>query len=188
MNPDIVRRREEIWSEIPKEEIEKLKGVYNGLYEWWVRETKEIEIGHLRDKELMTSLDKAIVEVIKPHARSIQGILKKFMFITVGMFDPLFIKNWDEAQYYVQGTLVNRVMENEFLYDMYRFHEEGVKEITLSDFVTRADGKPTKPETKPSTIKRPYPFYGIEYLYSLDTEAKAKAFYHRICIERFLAR
>lgn len=178
MHADVVRSRHELCAGIPDDEIQKLEQVYSGLQKLWISYAAKVDIAALRQDEHYAQLDKMIVDALKHAVRlGVKAPLNKLSTIAIAQFDPLLVKNWDESACYIESTVVARLMSSNFMLDMHRFHESGATTLVYKN----DDGTDF-------TVKRTYPFYGMEVQFGITSRAQASKFYREAVAARGLGR
>lgn len=179
MHPDTAKRRSALHREagLSKEEFESILKAYQGLLIWFQRLVGKVPLEEVRTEGVCKELDKAIVDLMRPLSKGgVVDVLHKLATVAVAEYDPVGIRNWDEVDGYIEGTVVLRLMDSDFLYGLHRYHvsgESGVKIVWEGHVEERV---------------REYPWYGIEILNGLSTRKKAADFYHAAVVARGLVK
>jgi hypothetical protein len=164
MNPEVSRVQKAYLAAFTPEQKELLIKLRGAVLNWWKSESKNMTGEQLRTEAVLLTLDKAIVTLLKPIAKAslLEQPYKSLSDYMRIQYDPFSHKKDDAPENIQEAVVVDRMMETEFMLEQHRLYQAGLNKTI---------------EIEGVSMKRTYPWWGIESLQGLDTEEKAKAYY-----------
>ena len=162
---------------VPSDELDAVMDSHRRLKIKWENvapDPEEINILELQDSSVFDGYVKE--ELVLLSGKGVRNSLKKLAWTAFCLFDPEYMKDWNEGENRVQSAMVHRLSETDVFLTEYReikAHKEGVWLVSFQSDTGEVIQR-----------ERVFPFWGREHKLGLDSKEKATKFYRQQLKER----